>query len=105
MDGVASGYDLHAAAQLRIPPGARALVPTTSAPSLAALPPGTVGRVAYLSRLTSADDVQVCDTVVDATRPIAVALVNRGRGVLAVDYGDRIAQLLIERHVRCDGAP
>jgi dUTP pyrophosphatase len=94
----AAGLDLHAAvpADLIIPPGKRALVPTGIA---VALPPGTEAQVRPRSGLAARHGVTVLNTpgTVDADYrgEIQVILINLGDEPYVVRRGARIAQLVI----------
>jgi dUTP pyrophosphatase len=94
-----AGADLVAAADVEIPPGARALVPTGIA---IALPPGYVGLVHPRSGLAARLGVTVLNApgTVDAgyRGEILVNLVNHDRETVAkIARGDRIAQLVVQR--------
>jgi dUTP pyrophosphatase len=94
-----AGADLVAAADVEIPPGARALVPTGIA---IALPDGYVGLVHPRSGLAARLGVTVLNApgTVDAgyRGEILVNLVNHDRETPAkISRGDRIAQLVVQR--------
>jgi dUTP pyrophosphatase len=94
----AAGLDLLAAitADLLIPPGQRALVPTGIA---IALPPGSEAQVRPRSGLAARNGVTVLNTpgTIDADYrgEIQVILVNLGHEPFVVKRGTRIAQLVI----------
>jgi dUTP pyrophosphatase len=94
----AAGLDLLAAvsADVIIPPGQRALVPTGIA---IALPPGTEAQVRPRSGLAARHGVTVLNTpgTVDADYrgEIQVILINFGDAPYVVQRGARIAQLVI----------
>jgi dUTP pyrophosphatase len=81
---------------VRIAPGARAQIPTGIA---IALPRGTEGQVRPRSGLAARDGVTVLNTpgTVDSDYrgEIVVILVNFGQETVAVERGQRIAQLVI----------
>ncbi|MGS2614518.1 dUTP diphosphatase [Micromonospora sp. LZ34] len=94
-----AGADLVAAADVELPPGGRALVPTGVA---IALPEGYVGLVHPRSGLAARLGVTVLNApgTVDAgyRGEILVNLINHDRDVPAkISRGDRIAQLVIQR--------
>lgn len=94
----AAGLDLLAAvtAELIIPPGQRALVPTGIA---IALPPGCEAQVRPRSGLAARHGITVLNTpgTVDADYrgEIQVILINLGDAPYVVQRGARIAQLVI----------
>jgi dUTP pyrophosphatase len=99
-----AGADLRAAADVEIPPGGRALVPTGVA---IALPDGFVGLVHPRSGLAARLGVTVLNApgTVDAgyRGEILVNLVNHDRDTPAkISRGDRIAQLVVQRVERAD---
>jgi len=92
-----AGYDLFAAEDMKIVPGSRALVSTGIAVKL---PPGLYGRVAPRSGLAVKHGIQVGAGVIDADYrgEVKVLLFNQGGEDFKVSTGDRIAQLILERH-------
>ncbi|WP_405426174.1 dUTP diphosphatase [Micromonospora sp. NBC_00617] len=97
-----AGADLVAAAEVELPPGGRALVPTGVA---VALPDGYVGLVHPRSGLAARLGVTVLNApgTVDAgyRGEIMVNLINHDRDTTAkISRGDRIAQLVIQRVAR-----
>jgi dUTP pyrophosphatase len=99
-----AGADLHAAVDVELKPGARALVPTGIA---IALPPGFVGLVHPRSGLAAKLGVTVLNApgTVDAgyRGEILVNLVNHDPNQPAlIRRGDRIAQLVVQRVERAD---
>jgi dUTP pyrophosphatase len=102
-----AGADLVAAADVELPPGGRALVPTGVA---IALPEGYVGLVHPRSGLAARLGVTVLNApgTVDAgyRGEILVNLINHDRDVPAkISRGDRIAQLVVQRVERADFQP
>jgi dUTP pyrophosphatase len=93
-----AGLDLHAAAEVTIEPGGRALVGTAIA---VAIPAGHAGFVLPRSGLALRDAVTVLNApgLVDAgyRGEVKVLLVNHGREPVTLARGDRIAQLVIQR--------
>lgn len=92
-----AGFDLHAVEAARIAPGARAAVGCGFA---MALPEGTAGLVVPRSGLALRDGVTVLNApgLIDAgyRGEVRVVLVNHDPvAELAVDPGDRIAQLVV----------
>jgi dUTP pyrophosphatase len=99
-----AGADLCSAADVELPPGGRALVPTGIA---IALPPGYVGLVHPRSGLAHRLGVTVLNApgTVDAgyRGEILVNLINHDPAQTAViSRGDRIAQLVVQRVERAD---
>jgi len=94
----AAGMDLCASldAPLRLPPGARILVPTGIA---MAIPPGFEGQVRPRSGLALKKGLTLLNSpgTIDADYrgEIGVILVNLGEAEVVIADGDRIAQLVI----------
>ncbi|MGC4878827.1 dUTP diphosphatase [Micromonospora sp. DT43] len=102
-----AGADLVAAADVELPPGGRALVPTGVA---VALPDGYVGLVHPRSGLAARLGVTVLNApgTVDAgyRGEIMVNLINHDRDTPAkISRGDRIAQLVVQRVARARFEP
>ncbi|MCX4473728.1 Deoxyuridine 5'-triphosphate nucleotidohydrolase [Micromonospora sp. MW-13] len=102
-----AGADLMSAADMELPPGGRALVPTGVA---IALPEGYVGLVHPRSGLAARLGVTVLNApgTVDAgyRGEILVNLINHDREAPAkISRGDRIAQLVVQRVERVDFRP
>ena len=93
-----AGLDLHAAADVALAPGARALVPTGLA---VAIPPGFAGFVLPRSGLALRHGVTLLNTpgLIDAgyRGELQVLLVNLGDAPVKLSRGDRIAQLVVQR--------
>lgn len=91
-----AGMDLRSVADLEIPCGGRALVPTGL---VALLPPGYEAQVRPRSGLALKHGVTVLNapgTIDSGYRgEVGVILVNFGAAAFAVKKGDRIAQLVI----------
>lgn len=91
-----AGMDLRSVADLEIPRGGRALVPTGL---VALLPPGYEAQVRPRSGLALKHGVTVLNTpgTIDSgyRGEIGVILANFGEAAFAVKNGDRIAQLVI----------
>ena len=91
-----AGMDLRSVADLEIPRGGRALVPTGL---IALLPPGYEAQVRPRSGLALKHGVTVLNTpgTIDSgyRGEIGVVLANFGEAAFAVKKGDRIAQLVI----------
>ncbi len=99
-----AGADLCAAAEVKLAPGQRALVPTGVA---VALPPGYVGLVHPRSGMAHRMGVTVLNApgTVDAgyRGEIMVNLINHDRdATVVIARGDRIAQLVVQRVERAD---
>jgi dUTP pyrophosphatase len=99
----AAGADLCCAEAASLRPGERKLVPTGLAFEI---PPGYYGRVAPRSGLAARHGVDVLAGVIDADYrgECRVLLVNLGEAEVSFAAGERVAQLIIERAVRCDFA-
>ncbi|NYZ12953.1 dUTP diphosphatase [Azospirillum sp. RWY-5-1] len=101
----AAGLDLVAAvaADLALPPGGRALVPTGIA---IALPPGFEAQVRPRSGLALKHGVTVLNSpgTIDADYrgEVGVILINHGDRPLTITRGDRIAQLVVARFARVE---
>jgi dUTP pyrophosphatase len=94
-----AGADLHAAVQVTLQPGERALVPTGIA---MALPEGYVGLVHPRSGLAARHGISIVNApgTIDAgyRGEVQVCLVNTDRAEpFTVHRGDRIAQLVVQR--------
>ena len=94
-----AGADLHAAVDVRLRPGERALVPTGIA---IALPPGHVALIHPRSGLAARHGLSIVNTpgTVDAgyRGEIKVLLVNLDpHEPVELSRGDRVAQLLVQR--------
>ena len=96
-----AGLDLHAAADLVIPPNTRALVPTDLS---VACPENTYARIAPRSGLALKHGIDTGAGVIDADYrgPVGVILFNFGDKEFVVKQGDRIAQLILEQIVMAD---
>jgi dUTP pyrophosphatase len=103
----AAGLDLVAdvAAEVVIPPGGRALVPTGLA---LALPPGYEGQVRPRSGLAHRTGVTILNAPgtidSDYRGEVQVLLVNLGQEAAVVRGGDRIAQLVVAPVARIEWA-
>jgi len=95
-----AGLDLHAAVDLTIAPGARALVPTGITLEL---PPGTEAQVRPRSGLAHKHGVTVLNapgTIDEGYRgEVGVILINHGTVPFEVTAGARIAQLVVQRRL------
>lgn len=94
-----AGADLHAATDVTLAPGERALVPTGLA---LALPEGHVGLVHPRSGLAARHGISIVNApgTIDAgyRGEVQVCLVNTDReATFVVRRGDRIAQLVVQR--------
>jgi dUTP pyrophosphatase len=101
-----AGLDLHAAEDVTLAPGARALVPTGIA---LAIPVGFAGLVLPRSGLALRHGLTVLNTpgLIDAgyRGEVKVLLVNLGQAAVGLRRGDRIAQLVVQRVERVLLAP
>ena len=91
-----AGYDLYSTADMPITPTARQLVPTGIAIEI---PEGYYGRIAPRSGLAVRAGIDILAGVVDSgyRNEIKVVMINLGEGLVSVNKGDRIAQLIIEK--------
>ncbi|KAI3439635.1 Deoxyuridine 5'-triphosphate nucleotidohydrolase (dUTPase) [Psidium guajava] len=91
-----AGYDLSSAAETKVPARGKALVPTDLS---IAIPEGTYARIAPRSGLAWKHSIDVGAGVIDADYrgPVGVILFNHSDIDFAVNVGDRIAQLIIEK--------
>lgn len=93
-----AGADLHAAEAATLAPGARRLVGTGVR---IALPAGTVGFVVPRSGLAAKHGITIVNApgTIDAgyRGEIKVILLNTGDEPYAIEAGDRIAQLIVQR--------
>jgi dUTP pyrophosphatase len=98
-----AGLDLHADEAVILRPGARALVPTGIA---LALPPGYEGQVRPRSGLALRRGVTCLNSPgtldSDYRGELAVILVNLGEEEVALQRGERIAQLVVAPVVRAE---
>ena len=94
----AAGFDLSSAAAVVVPARGRALVPTDLS---VAVPFGCYGRIAPRSGLALKHSIDVGAGVVDGDYrgPLGVLLFNHGDVDHAVQVGDRVAQLILEKIV------
>lgn len=92
----AAGYDLYASKPAKIPARGKMMVDTDIS---IAVPAGTYGRVAPRSGLASKHSIDTGAGVIDADYrgPVKVLLFNFGENEFAIEAGDRIAQLIVER--------
>jgi len=94
----AAGLDLRADAAVSLAPGERALVPTGL---VVAIPPGFEGQVRPRSGLALREGVTCLNSPgtidSDYRGELAVILANLGQRTVAIQRGDRIAQLVIAR--------
>ena len=92
----AAGYDLCAASNCEIPSRGKGTIETGLAVSL---PPGTYARIAPRSGLAIRNFIDIGAEVVDLDYQgeIKVVLFNHSANGFAVQAGDRIAQLILER--------
>ena len=91
-----AGADLRASAELLLPPGGRAVVPTDLRLEI---PPGHVGLVWPRSGLAVRHGIDTLAGVIDSDYrgEVGVVLVNHGAEPFQVRRGDRVAQLLLQR--------
>ena len=90
-----AGYDLHSIEALPLLPMSREAVSVGFAIEI---PKGYYGRIAPRSGLAVRAGIDVLAGVVDSgyRNEIKVVMINLGQGLVSVEEGDRIAQLIIE---------
>lgn len=91
-----AGYDLSSAIDCIVPAHGKKLIPTDLAISC---PLGTYGRIAPRSGLANKYFIDVGAGVIDAsyTGNVGIILFNHSDADFAVNKGDRIAQLILEK--------
>ena len=91
-----AGYDLYSTVDMPITPTARQLVPTGIAIEI---PEGYYGRIAPRRGRAVRAGIAILAGVVDSgyRNEIKVVMINLGEGLVSVNKGDRIAQLIIEK--------
>lgn len=92
----AAGYDMYSSEACVVPANGKALVSTDIA---VAIPTNCYGRVAPRSGLASKHSIHVGAGVIDSDYrgDVSVLLFNLSSEPFAINVGDRIAQLIIER--------
>ncbi|VYS59593.1 unnamed protein product [Arabidopsis thaliana] len=95
---LSAGYDLSSAVDSKVPARGKALIPTDLS---IAVPEGTYARIAPRSGLAWKHSIDVGAGVIDADYrgPVGVILFNHSDVDFEVKFGDRIAQLIIEKIV------
>lgn len=93
---LAAGYDIYSACDRVVPARGKVLVDTDIA---IAVPIGTYGRIAPRSGLALKASIDVGAGVIDADYrgQVKVLLFNHGDDDFEIKYGDRIAQLVLEK--------
>ncbi|KAL5704569.1 dUTP diphosphatase [Ranunculus cassubicifolius] len=93
---LSAGYDLSSAVEIVVPARGKSLIPTDLSISI---PEGTYARIAPRSGLTWKHSIDVGAGVIDADYrgAIGVILFNHSDVDFEVKYGDRIAQLIIQK--------
>ena len=91
----AAGFDLQSADYVILYPGQRLAIPTGFA---WAIPLGQVGMIRPRSGLAVRNGIDVLAGVIDADYrgDVAVVLVNHGDTSLQINFGDRIAQMVVQ---------
>lgn len=97
----AAGYDLHALSGATVPARGKVLVSTGLA---FAIPVGNYGRIAPRSGLAAKHSIDVGAGVIDADYrgEVKVLLFNLSDTDFAINEGDRIAQMIIEKYTPTD---
>tara|TARA_R110000850_G_scaffold24625_6_gene71898 strand:- start:751 stop:1182 length:432 start_codon:yes stop_codon:yes gene_type:complete len=92
-----AGLDLHTVESVTIPPGHRALLKTGLAMSM---PRGYVGLIWPRSKLAAKMGIDVLAGVVDSDYrgELHVSLLNTGLDPVEIQTGDKVAQLIIQKH-------
>jgi dUTP pyrophosphatase len=100
----AAGADLRASAEVTLPPGGRAAVPTGL---VLEIPPGHVGLVWPRSGLAIRHGIDTLAGVIDSDYrgEVKVVLVNHGQEPFTIAPGDRVAQILVQRVERAAFTP
>lgn len=95
---LAAGYDIYASAPTTVPARGKVLVDTDIS---IAVPAGTYGRIAPRSGLAAKHSIDCGAGVIDADYrgPVKVLLFNLSDADFAIEKGDRVAQLILERIV------
>ena len=93
----AAGYDLHANEEKVVPARGKALIGTGLA---FAIPTGNYGRIAPRSGLAAKNSIHVGAGVIDSDYrgEVKVLLFNHSDVEFAINEGDRIAQMIIEKY-------
>lgn len=93
----AAGLDLFTTESVTIPPGHRALLKTGVAMSL---PFGYVGLIWPRSKLAAKMGIDVLAGVIDSdyTGELMISLLNTGFSYVEIKAGDRVAQMIIQKH-------
>lgn len=93
---LAAGFDLASSEKVTVPKGGKAIVKTGLS---IAVPKGTYARLAPRSGLAAKRMIDVGAGVVDSDYrgEVGVVLFNHGEEDFAVELGDRIAQLVVEK--------
>ena len=91
-----AGYDLYSTESMPLTPLSRQAVCTGICIEV---PKGYYGRIAPRSGLALKAGVDVLGGVIDSgyRDEIKVILINLGEGLVSIDEGDRVAQLIIEK--------
>ena len=91
-----AGYDLYASEPAVVKSKNRALAPTGIAISV---PPGTYGRIAPRSGLAVKHGIDIGAGVIDFDYlgEIMIVMFNHGDADYAINAGDRVAQLILEK--------
>ena len=91
-----AGYDLYSTESLPLIPSSRQAICTGICVEI---PKGYYGRIAPRSGLALKAGLDVLGGVIDSgyRDEIKVILINLGEGLVAIEEGDRIAQLIIEK--------
>jgi dUTP pyrophosphatase len=92
-----AGLDLHTVDSVTIPPGHRALLKTGLSMSM---PKGYVGLIWPRSKLAAKMGIDVLAGVVDSDYrgEVMISLLNTGLDTVEIRTGDKVAQMIIQRH-------
>ena len=96
----AVGYDLYSAKDLTVKAYGKALVPTDICIKM---PHGVYGRIAPRSGLAWKNHIDIGAGVIDPDYRgnVGVVMFNHSSTDLEIKKGDRVAQLILEKYLRC----
>lgn len=96
-----AGYDLYSAVDIIIQPQSWKLIKTNIA---LAIPEGFYGHIAPRSGLALKSGIEIMGGIIDSDYrgDVGVILFNKNNKVFAVRNGDRIAQIIIQKHYTVD---
>lgn len=94
----AAGYDLYSNEKVIVNPYQRKLIDTGFSMKI---PEGCYGRIAPRSGLAVKKSIDIGAGVIDRDYrgPVKILIINNGRESFHIEKHDRIAQLILERHI------